>query len=620
MGMSASQARLLSLTTRLTNNEFRAQTITNSKLRLADKSTEASQEYMDALNSQKMVYNFYNDKGQFSQQNMTAGMVYTYSPLKNQYALVNPSGKILVSSEDAKNFENSKDLKQFLECYDLYESSSSYDKYQDDLQKYQDEKNKYDSDKAQYDSDKAKYDAEKKAYDDAKKAHMDKYNEEMRKYREEMIQYQIDYQEWLNSKDATDLYDTFSGAVGTSDSATGSGASYCYYHALRGNSGCYLHLLNHILDFDGSSPKSQTYQTSAGKEVTTNGSTGGMSGYADATMKEVSDALNETNEDGTPSRVCDGDDDLNADGKQNILEMAKNEGRQPTELEILRSDYIDNGNGTYSLKSLKQKAIDMYYIIQQLRGEIDTDDMKNMLINFTDGDMKKLSLPEPPEPKQPVMPDIPPFDGEPPEAPKAPKEPQKPTYELTLKDKDKSQWYTNLWHMMNGSETANLVKALTEQYGEIGSSEQFDETIFVVANADKNVLKANYEIFDDNLLNNSSWLQFALEHGSVSLRQAQYSDPTEDSKKTPEILAQGVTWTSIVHTSAADFSFVDDEVAIAKAEVKYKNALNEIEYKDKKYDQDLKKLDTEHNALETEYESLKSVISKNVERSFKAFS
>ncbi len=151
MGMSASQARLLSLTTRLTNNEFRAQTITNSKLRLADKSTEASQEYMDALNSQKMVYNFYNDKGQFSQQNMTAAMVYTYSPLKNQYALVNPSGKILVSSEDAKNFENSKDLKQFLECYDLYESSSSYDKYQDDLQKYQDEKNKYDSDKAQYD-------------------------------------------------------------------------------------------------------------------------------------------------------------------------------------------------------------------------------------------------------------------------------------------------------------------------------------------------------------------------------------------------------------------------------------------------------------------------------------
>jgi len=46
----------------------------------------------------------------------------------------------------------------------------------------------------------------------------------------------------------------------------------------------------------------------------------------------------------------------------------------------------------------------------------------------------------------------------------------------------------------------------------------------------------------------------------------------------------------------------------------------DLENKDNKLDLELKKLDTEHNALETEYESLKSVISKNVERSFKAFS
>lgn len=617
MGMSASQARLLSLTTRLTNNEFRAQTITNSKLRLADKSTEASQEYMGALNSQKMVYNFYNDKGEFSQQNMTAGLVYTYSPLKNQYALINPSGKILVSSEDSKNFENSKDLKEFLECYDLFEESSNYGKYQEDLQKYQAEKNKYDGEKAKYDEEKAKYDAEKKAYDDAKKAHMDKYNDEMRAYREKMIQYQIDYQGWLNAKDSTDLYDTFSGIVGTSDAPT----AFCYTQALNGDAGCYLHLLNHIIDYNGSSVEwaGKSYTTSAGKDlVPGNSSTGGMGTAPE--MKEVSDALNENNPDGTPSRICDGDDDLNTPGKQNILQMAKAEGRQPTELEILKSDYIEKADGTFALKSLKQKAIDMYYIIQNLSGQVNADDMKNMLINFTDGDMKKLSLPEPPEPEAPTPPDIPPFEGEPPKEPPAPKEPQKPTYELTLKDKDKSQWYVNLWHMMNGSETANLVKALSEQYGEIASSNFSEETIFVVANADKNALKANYEVFDDNLLNNSSWLQFALEHGAVSISQAQYSDPTEDSKKTPELLAQGVTWKSIVHTSATDFSFVDDEVAIAKAEVKYKNALNEIEYKDKKYDQDLKKLDTEHNALETEYESLKSVISKNVERSFKAFS
>ena len=35
MGMSASQARLLTITGKLTDNELRSQTITNSKLRLA---------------------------------------------------------------------------------------------------------------------------------------------------------------------------------------------------------------------------------------------------------------------------------------------------------------------------------------------------------------------------------------------------------------------------------------------------------------------------------------------------------------------------------------------------------------------------------------------------------
>ena len=59
MGMAAGQARLLSITARLTDNELRSQTITNSKLRLAEKSSEASQMYMDALNSTQLMYGAY---------------------------------------------------------------------------------------------------------------------------------------------------------------------------------------------------------------------------------------------------------------------------------------------------------------------------------------------------------------------------------------------------------------------------------------------------------------------------------------------------------------------------------------------------------------------------------
>ena len=64
---------------------------------------------------------------------------------------------------------------------------------------------------------------------------------------------------------------------------------------------------------------------------------------------------------------------------------------------------------------------------------------------------------------------------------------------------------------------------------------------------------------------------------------------------------------------------VADERAIAKAEAKYTQDMADLENKDKKLDLELKKLDTEHSALQTEYESVKNVVSKNVEASFKTF-
>lgn len=65
---------------------------------------------------------------------------------------------------------------------------------------------------------------------------------------------------------------------------------------------------------------------------------------------------------------------------------------------------------------------------------------------------------------------------------------------------------------------------------------------------------------------------------------------------------------------------VKDERAIARAESKYTQDMADLENKDNKLDLELKKLDTEHNALQTEYESVKNVVDKNVEASFKIFS
>ena len=84
MGMSASQARLLSITARLTDNEMSSQLITNSKLRLADKSSEASSEYMKALNATELMFYSYDDSGKRSTQALTAGALINYAELIKQ--------------------------------------------------------------------------------------------------------------------------------------------------------------------------------------------------------------------------------------------------------------------------------------------------------------------------------------------------------------------------------------------------------------------------------------------------------------------------------------------------------------------------------------------------------
>lgn len=64
---------------------------------------------------------------------------------------------------------------------------------------------------------------------------------------------------------------------------------------------------------------------------------------------------------------------------------------------------------------------------------------------------------------------------------------------------------------------------------------------------------------------------------------------------------------------------VEDETKIAIAQADYENDLAQIQRLDSRYDLQMKQLDTEHNTLQTEYDSVKNVITKNVESSFKTF-
>ena len=77
-------------------------------------------------------------------------------------------------------------------------------------------------------------------------------------------------------------------------------------------------------------------------------------------------------------------------------------------------------------------------------------------------------------------------------------------------------------------------------------------------------------------------------------------------------------------SSDSNISFVNtssiDSTALKKAEATYDKKLRDIQKIDKKYDLNLNRLETERTALTTEYDSVKKVISDNIERTFGIFS
>ena len=110
---------------------------------------------------------------------------------------------------------------------------------------------------------------------------------------------------------------------------------------------------------------------------------------------------------------------------------------------------------------------------------------------------------------------------------------------------------------------------------------------------------------ENDTIKDDQWFEQQLKEGKLFL---QYYSATEKD---------------FVPTTTSDddsIQEVEDEREIALVESQYNQQLAALEKKDQQIDLELKKLDTEHNALQTEYESVKSVVDKNVEKSFSMFS
>ena len=772
MGMSAGQARLLSVTARLTDNELRSQMLTNSKLRLADKSTEASNKYMDALNSQQLMYTSYDGSGNKLTEALTANTILTFADLKNQYAMVNTAGQVLVSGTDKINYQKSNTLNEFLECYgiskvdnpdytsqikeiygnnyaDFYDENNIYGLYNDTIMNtngllgYMNNFVTYDENTDTYSlnkdfltssdtngdgineliisSDYNTYCSELSNYINSSGynnlsngcVYKNVFNNALDIIKDVQTptlpqkgQYpaeplQSDYQkEYIDELYTETFMNAFNKYPGLFDENTGTfnvdmnaytttnleiedvlallfldnkgslftsfenyylylepenrgdtfiNQYYSFYKTLHNNkwsNGLYgadmtesgiqysdfADLRNEIWEnYDQRNPndlqqaiidayyftacvsdnvfsflydplnpftlkiekddadrehdklileQSKQYYLDVKAEYESHSSSNPWITYEyekaqavyQAAQDEMTKDFYEINP-GSPvwydSPIMAVEDYENPNVSylfqkmvDNVIKEFKRNGHAPT------VDDIDAYNAAYDEYEKEKERIDQEYAeaIKTYNTQLDQiiESFNQSLISAYQGFIESVN-----------------------------------TYKIELdnilnnnkqipdENDSKYQWYKNLWYRMGG-----------------------------ISEKEKDDSGRHYKELDPNLLNNAEWLEFALEHGVITLEQAQFN---KDGSVTYPNMGT-YDWTSIIYTNAADIVSQEDEAAIARAEVEYENAVRDIQNEDKKIDQDLKKLDTEHSALQTEYDSIKSVIDKNVERSFKAFS
>lgn len=161
----------------------------------------------------------------------------------------------------------------------------------------------------------------------------------------------------------------------------------------------------------------------------------------------------------------------------------------------------------------------------------------------------------------------------------------------TYKDQSKAQWYTNLWYKLNGQSTDNT-----------GSD--------------------NFVEMSPKSMNSTEWITDSLTKGYITIEQATYNNEPAmiaEEGNPFKFNLQGIKWNTKTYTSCADITHGDNDKAVAQAEAEYTRKTAEINAKDEKYQRKLSLLDSEHHAIQTEYDSVKSAMDKNIQRSFKAF-
>ena len=87
-----------------------------------------------------------------------------------------------------------------------------------------------------------------------------------------------------------------------------------------------------------------------------------------------------------------------------------------------------------------------------------------------------------------------------------------------------------------------------------------------------------------------------------------------------EKISGGNDWSSYMWQGSTDISLISDTSDDAKAESDYEKAMEDLNWKDKVLELRLEQVETQQEAVEKEIDSVKKVIGKNIEDTYKTFS
>ena len=652
MGMAASQARLLSITSRMSDNELRAQLINNAKIRLTEDSSKASEKYISALNQTQLMMSNKDAAGNDLYQQLTFNNLTAYSSYNNQYGLINKSGEMVVSELDAAKYEqaikaaeandDTDALTEFLKQYGLEKDTTSYwesNGLDDDL------KARYEGD-IEYDANGNRVSGLHYGYEMSKTSQaygiyeqlLDDYTKADDDYTSAVIK---QMKEFLYSHEPSGFsgknYETMYTAVnkGTNISESKDALNFLeqLLNELVNNNQLdpngdektetfydnMQYLLNDTVQFNGSGGATVTKQHgitqnedgsyniggmftltsngSGGYTVTGNTTADGVTynvGSVSGNTFTYSYTQTKTNEDGSTTTTT-----KNGSCTFDLANLAAETTEDASEREVaIQVQYIYKYFNSNILSRMNRDAFANNAPTEKAAFEAAAKQLSIFIFGYDIGSENYGNLDD--------MEWIIYESG-------IPTTNLDSTSTVTINQtiggvEQPVEYQTNF----EAVKDVYLIENMIAEYGapkytwidrnnpdeNAEAKAQWYTNIFNKMNED------GYQTISQELASSSEWIQYAFESGLLSMIQV------DDE----------FNWVSTMYSNCSDITEDTIDLLVTQAEAEYTRETNKIQAKDKLYDLELKNIDTEHEALQTEYDSIKSALDKNVERMFKYFS